>query len=275
VSFASCIADTRIEPGTVGLYFIAQAGFCIKTPDGAIVLVDPYFSDYCGREFGMKRMTPSILRPKDLTPDIVIMTHNHADHLDPDALPILVENEATFFVGAQDCLEPYLATGLTTERFAVLAEGEGLHRRGVAIQATYADHGDLAPQAIGVLLSVEGVTLYFTGDTALTSEKILPTIDRPVDIMVAPINGAYGNLDGREACELAKLVKPRVLIASHFWMFVEHGAGPGPFVEAAAGLPEGIEGVVMAPGEEMLYSADEGVVRRRVLDPLTDMLVEM
>ncbi len=157
----------------------------------------------------------------------------------------------------------------------MLAEGEGVHRRGVSIQATYADHGDLAPQAIGIMLSIEGVTVYFTGDTALTTERILASLDWPVDVMIAPVNGAYGNLDGREACELAKMVKPRVLIASHFWMFVEHGAGPGPFLEAAAGLPTGMQGVVMAPGEEMLYSADEGIVRRRALDPLTDMLVEM
>lgn len=272
MSLAASIAETRVDPGRVALFFLAQAGFCLKTSEGVLVFVDPYFSDYCGRAFGMKRMTPSVLGPNELAPDIVIATHNHADHLDPDALPILAAHEGAFFVGALDCLDPYQAVGLPPERYAVLAEGERLQRRGVAILATHADHADLAPEAIGVLLVIEGVAIYFTGDTALTTDKILASLDRPVDIMIAPINGAFGNLDGREACELAALVRPKVLIASHFWMFVEHGAGPGAFVEASAGLPEGIAPVVMAPGEEMLYSASEGMVRRRVLDPLSGAL---
>jgi L-ascorbate 6-phosphate lactonase len=75
-----------------------------------------------------------------------------------------------------------------------------------------------------------------------------------IDVMIAPINGAYGNLNAKEACGLAELLKPKILIASHFWMFVEHGGDPALFLEESKRL-SGIKGMVMAPGEVMTIDA--------------------
>ena len=65
--------------------------------------------------------------------------------------------------------------------------------------------------------------------------------------MIAPINGAFGNLNATEACSLASAVKPSILMASHFWMFVEHGGDPAAFLAEATRL--GLNGMVMAPGD--------------------------
>jgi len=252
----------------VALYYLAQAGFCVKTSAGTLVLMDPYFSDYCQREIGFKRMIPALLTPGDLAPDIVASTHAHPDHLDPDSLPLFAQCGGTYFVGAPDCRPAYQEANLPPERYVTLAAGETAQVKGVTFRAIYADHGDLAPDAVGLLLTVEGLTLYNAGDTGYAPERILASLHTSVDVMIAPINGAFGNLDARQACQLAAQVQPQVLIASHFWMFIEHGGDPAAFLTEAEKLPAGVTAVVMAPGEELLYSRTAGIRQRRMLDTL-------
>ena len=61
---------------------------------------------------------------------------------------------------------------------------------GISLRAVYADHGDLAPDAVGLLIEVDGIRIYHTGDTALRTEEILASLHAPVDIMLAPPLGA-------------------------------------------------------------------------------------
>lgn len=71
--------------------------------------------------------------------------------------------------------------------------------------------------------------------------------------MIAPINGAFGNMNSAEACRLAGIVKPGILIPVHFWMFAEQNGDPAEFMEEAKKLPAGIKPFIMAPGEKFIY----------------------
>ena len=79
------------RPGQPGLVWLGQAGFWIET-GGARVLIDPYLSDslakkYAGQKNDHRRMMPPPLSPDDLPrPDLVLVTHAHTDHMDPDTL---------------------------------------------------------------------------------------------------------------------------------------------------------------------------------------------
>lgn len=251
------IRDTLVEPGTLAIWYLAQAGFCIKTSAGTRVVIDPYLSDYCGREFGFKRMIPAVIAPDELLADVLISTHSHGDHLDPDALEAFAAHEPTRFVGSLNCESLYVEHGVDPGRYTLLRPGDQTVVRDVTVRATYADHGELCPDAIGVTVAAEGLRIYNVGDSALRPDRMLPTVGGPVDVMIAPINGAFGNLDAAEACRLGGLVRPRVLVAAHFWMFVEHGGDPGRFLDEARGLPEGTEAVVMAPGEQLVIRSRE------------------
>ncbi|HOS93603.1 MAG TPA: MBL fold metallo-hydrolase [Armatimonadota bacterium] len=251
------IRDTIVEPRTLAIWYLAQAGFCIKTSMGTRVVIDAYLSDYCGREFGFKRMIPAVIAPDDLRADVLISTHSHGDHLDPDALEAFAAHPATQFIGSADCESVYVERGVAPDRYTLLRPGDETVIRDVAVRATYADHGELCPEAIGVTIAAEGLRIYNVGDSALRPEEMLRTVEGPVDVMIAPINGAFGNLDAFEACQLGARVRPRLLIAAHFWMFIEHGGDPGRFLEEARNLPAGIEALVMAPGEQRVVRAEE------------------
>ncbi|MCL5671046.1 MAG: MBL fold metallo-hydrolase, partial [Acidobacteria bacterium] len=142
-------------------------------------------------------------------------------------------------------------------RCHLLDEGKRSVVAGISVQGVYADHGELAPDAIGVALDFKGVKVYHTGDTAFRPEEFGPAIKFQPDVLIPCINGRYGNMDATEAARLAAMANPRTVIASHFWMFVEHNGDPGRFLEACSQLAPGVQALVMKPGEEFLFSKSQ------------------
>jgi L-ascorbate 6-phosphate lactonase len=253
------INSTQVGTYQIALFYLGQAGFCIKTSDNRLIVIDAYLSDACERMFGFKRMIPPVLLVEEIDTDLYLSTHSHADHLDPDALPLVAKNERTFFIGSPDCEEIYKLNNIPKGRYKILKEGEEWKTKGIRIKAVFADHGDLAPDAVGLMIEIEGIKIYHTGDTCFSPDKIRTSLNTDVDIMIAPINGQYGNMNAAEACALSAVITPKIVIASHFWMFLQHvceeGKGdPSTFLRESASLPSEIRAMVMAPGELLMYS---------------------
>lgn len=257
MSLAQDIRQTRVERGSLAIFYLAQAGFCFKTSAGTRILLDPYLTDACNVRFGFKRLIPTPMMPEEVQADLLVATHSHADHLDPDALAIFARRDELHLVGSTDCAMSFAACGIPASRFDLLRPGAQLKFQDVELRAIDADHGELCSTAIGVVVRVEGFVIYVTGDTAYAPERILPSLGGvKVDVMIAPINGLYGNLNARDACRLAALVKPCVLIASHFGMFAGHagpGGDPAVFLQEASKLP-GVQGVIMAPSQRIIVA---------------------
>lgn len=256
------IASTRPGSGELAVFYLAQAGFYFKTATGQTVCLDSYLGDCCERLFGFKRMVPAPMAAEDLRADFIVATHSHTDHLDPDLLGLVKRQPETRFVGSPDCRPVYRQAGIDDGRVTILVAGESKTIGGVGYRAVYADHGELAPDAVGLLITLDGITVYDTGDTAYCPERLVASLGPVgVDIMIAPINSAYGNLGHEDAVRLAALIRPRVLIGSHFGMFIEHGGDPGAFLAyARQSLPETVTAIVMAPGEKMIYSQKRGII---------------
>jgi len=143
--------------------------------------------------------------------------------------------------------------GIPDKNYDVLKWGQEKEIYGLKLKAVYADHGDLAPDAIGLLIDYNGIKIYNAGDTAYAPDKIIPSLASEVDVMIVPINGAFGNMNSVEACRLVGLVKPGIVIPAHFWMFMEHNGDPAKFLEEAKKIPAGIKPLIMAPGEKIVY----------------------
>ncbi|MCX7803725.1 MAG: MBL fold metallo-hydrolase [Planctomycetota bacterium] len=247
------IARTQAKPGEIVVFGLGQAGVLIKTASGATLAIDPYLSDCVERLAGFRRLVPAPIRAEDLDVDVVACTHSHPDHLDVDALPILAARGRTRFVGAPDCVEGFRGAGLAPGRFVILRPGEEFAHSDLVVRATFADHGKLAPDAVGFFVRAGAVTILNVGDTGYAPERIMAGTGDPVDVMIAPINGAFGNLTGEEACRLAALVRPRLLIGNHFGMFAEHGGDPAGFLAEAEKLPAVIRAQTLAAGGMLRY----------------------
>ena len=74
------------------LWWLGQSGFLLKR-DGRFLLVDPYLSDsltkkYAATDTPHVRMSRRVVAPERLGfVDVVLATHGHTDHLDPETLP--------------------------------------------------------------------------------------------------------------------------------------------------------------------------------------------
>jgi L-ascorbate 6-phosphate lactonase len=250
---AQLIQETLVPAGHVAIFWLAQAGFVYKTASGKIIYIDPYLSDYVYRMYGFKRLMGSPINAEEVDADLVVSTHAHGDHLDLDALPILARVPRLRFVGAPDCTPEYENLGLAPDKHLQLELGKTLQFDGFSLTGVYADHGPHTPHALGVILETEGIRIWQVGDTAHRPAEMAPIFALHPDIVIPPINGAFGNLDGIEAARLAHDASARVAIPCHFWMFAEHNGNPMQFLQACKEHAPEVKALLLSQGERYIY----------------------
>jgi L-ascorbate 6-phosphate lactonase len=253
------IHDTQVKSGSIAIFWLGQAGFAFKTSSEKIVYIDPYLTEYVQRALpeygdGFKRLMPKLIEPEQVEADYVISTHSHQDHLDVDALPGLLKNQRIHFIGAPDCQSIYEQNGVPAERFTTLHLGETLKLGDVHVTGVFADHGEMAPDALGVLLEINGIKIWQVGDSAYRPDNWQSLFEKEIDILLPPINGAFGNLNAVEAAKLAGDAHAKVVIPCHFWMFAMHYGNPAEFLSACESFAPQAKAVLMTQGECFMYS---------------------
>jgi L-ascorbate metabolism protein UlaG (beta-lactamase superfamily) len=91
---------TEVAPGSAAVSFVNHATFLIRLP-GTVVLTDPIFSQRCSPVSwaGPKRARPPGIALADLPrPDVILLSHNHYDHMDIPSLRALQRRHAPRFV---------------------------------------------------------------------------------------------------------------------------------------------------------------------------------
>jgi L-ascorbate 6-phosphate lactonase len=257
-SLATRIRETQVEPGSLAIFWIAQAGFVYKTPRGQIIYVDPYLTESVGRllkdvMYGFKRLTQTLIEPEEVEADLVVITHEHQDHFDVDTIPILARDTSIRFVGGPDCAPLFAEAGAPTDRVRIFHQGETIQYDGFTVTGVYADHGELAPNALGVLLQFGDIKVWQVGDSAYRPDRWQNMFGLGIDVLIPPINGAFGNLNGVEAAKLAADCAAKVTIPCHFWMFAEHNGNPAQFLDAMKEYAPESAAMLMAQGECYVY----------------------
>ncbi len=213
---------------TTGLVFfsVGQAGFIIKSSNGQLLAIDLYLSNCVERlegHKGFKRLLPQILSPSDLNLDVIIATHPHLDHFDIDAVPEMVSKGGKLFCSV-DCekLVKQMQMEYYSNQITYVKPGDSFTVGDFDITFVNCDHGAGAPDAVGVVVKVDGKTIYEVGDSCLRLDRV-GEIPQPVDVLVAPINGMYGNMDSKDVAEFASALKPALTVPCHYGMFASHG----------------------------------------------------
>lgn len=215
--------------------FIGQAGFIFKSNSGHTLGVDLYLSD-CGERIeghiGFKRLLPKILNPQEIVLDYIIATHPHFDHYDFDSIPLLMSNTVSHLYASYDC-QKYVEQIWTDEnRVTFVKPGDICQAGDFMLHFINCDHGILAPDAVGVIIEVDGKRILIAGDTCLRLDRKEEYLSKGrIDVMIAPINGAYGNLNENDCVELSKVLKPLLTIPCHYGMFAAHKGLPGLFID--------------------------------------------
>ena len=217
------------------LFSLGQAGFILRSATGKLLAIDPYLSECVERlegHKGYKRLLPQILSPADLVFDAVICTHPHLDHFDVDAVPQMLANGKTKLFCSVDCekLVHELRLDYYGDQITYVRPGDTAEAADFDIRFVNCDHGTGAPDAVGVVVKTGGICVYEAGDTCLRLDRI-GELPAHIDAMIAPINGAYGNLNEAECAALAEALHPDLTIPCHYGMFASHHGDVGKFYE--------------------------------------------
>ena len=146
--------------------------------------------------------------------DIILVTHDHRDHLDGDAIRA-VRKDDTITILTRLCAEKGF-DGM------VMENGDSTAVLGVEIHALPAynivhKRGDGSPyhpkgEGNGYLIDFAGTTVYVAGDTEFIPEMS----DMPaVDIAFLPMNLPY-TMSPEMAAEAARAIGPRILYPYHY-----------------------------------------------------------
>lgn len=250
------IRSIETKSDQIALFWLGQAGFVLKSPGGTVIHIDAYLSHSVERLFGpqWKRLMPPPLAAEEVACDWFISTHEHDDHLDVDSIPVISKNSRVKFSGPGECASFYRSIGIDEGRIQELQPGRSYQMGDFTCTAVFADHGDLAPDAVGLVIQHGGLRIYHTGDTAFRPEQMQEAIALQPQVILPCINGAYGNMDADSAPELVRLCGARMVIPTHFWMFVEHGGDPWKFHKNCQSIAPQANVRWMTQGEGMLIS---------------------
>lgn len=239
--------------GMTTLFSVGQAGYVLKSQSGQLLGIDLYLSDCVERfegHIGFKRMLPRILLPYDVQFDCLIATHPHFDHFDFDSIPELMSNNQTKLFASVECEKLVMDLHLNNKKVTYVKPGDSFASGDFKLHFVSCDHGTGAPDAVGVIIEVDGKLIYEAGDTCLRLDRAdeYKALGQ-LDVMIAPINGAYGNLNEEECVQLAEKLAPKLTIPCHYGMFASHGGNPGRFIELMNSRCGGLSYSIMTQGE--------------------------
>jgi len=248
--------------GKTELLWLGQAGFRIKSPNGKMILIDPWITG------GPK--TPPMYKT-DLAAigpiDLLLVTHAHVDHLG-DA-PAIAKMNSTKLYGPADMVTPLTTLGILPpdlgHRFN--KTGSVTPLPGIKVTAVQAEHSSLlvwknpatdkmeshpAGEPMGYIIQLEnGFKIWHMGDTGLFSDMKFISEHYKPDLVLIPIGGNFTMAPDDAAYALRTWVKPKMVIPMHYGSNPMTKGTVAEFQEAMKG--SSIKIIPMTEGETVQF----------------------
>lgn len=203
--------------------YLGQAGLLFEN-ENVKIMVDPYLSNSVVRvNPNNYRRVPVDERFLEIVPDILILTHNHLDHTDPDTLVHYICGEKKVTVLAPEAaFEEARKIGNRNQNYVKFNRHCEWTEKGVHFTSVLAAHSD--PHPIGVIIDDGEKKYYVTGDT-LYNRDIFDDIPDDIDVLFMPVNGLGNNMNKTDAARFAKKINAKKVVPFHVGMFDDFTAG--------------------------------------------------
>lgn len=208
---------------------------------GKKIIIDPF---YTGNPLTEKKA-------EDVEADYIIVTHGHGDHLG-DAISIAKRTNAKVIApfevatyaqnkGAE--AHPMHIGGGFNFDFGRVSLTKALHGSGIAEGDTMISGGNPA----GVILEIDGKTIYHAGDTGLFGDMKLIGDRFDIDVAFIPIGDNF-TMGPKDAAYAVGMLKPVKVVPIHYntWPLIEQD--PKDFAQMVGDTAKTI---IMSPGDEI------------------------
>lgn len=201
--------------------WLTQAGLLFEN-ENIKILVDPYLSDSLeSRGVAFKRRMPINESYLSCNPDVILITHEHEDHLNLETLKAVLESSTHPIT----VLAPYSAYKVLSalggeHNYVMLNQHSVWGERGVTFYATHAEHSDR--DAVGFIIDDGRKTYYVSGDTLYNYDVIDDVTDLApdgVDFAFLPINGKGNNMNAKDAADFAYEIGANAAVPLHWGLF--------------------------------------------------------
>ena len=209
--------------------------------NGKTILFDPFIN---GNEL-------TDLKVELEKPDVIILTHGHNDHVG-DTLELAKKNDA-LVIGIAEIATYFGWQGVKTHGMSI---GGGYDFDFGRVKFTQAFHGssfNTEDQQIiymgmpaGILLTIEGKTIYHAGDTGLFSDMKLIGERNEIDLAFLPIGDNF-TMGPDDALLAAEYINAKQVVPMHYNTFPPIKQDPQNFVDRLVKK----NGVVLHPGESI------------------------
>ena len=201
--------------------FLGQAGLLFEK-NGFKIMTDPYLSN------SVEKINPKNYRRVsvdesfwDVKPDVMIFTHNHLDHYDPETAKRFLSADSPILVLAPGSVWNEVRKIGGNHNYVLFNRHTSWTEKGIKFTAVKAAHSD--ETAVGVLIDDGEKKYYITGDT-LYNEEIFADIPQDITAVFLPINGAGNNMNMSDAKAFAERIGAKYTVPIHFGMFDEINA---------------------------------------------------
>ena len=198
--------------------YLGQAGLLFEKR-GFKIMIDPYLSD------SVEKINPKNFRrvPVDerffsIRPDVMIFTHNHLDHYDPETVSRFITEDSGITVLAPKSVWDLVRKFEGNNNYILFNRHTEWTENEIKFTAVKAEHSDITP--IGVIIDDGKRKYYVTGDT-LYNEEIFGDIPSDIYALFLPVNGVGNNMNMSDAVRFANRINAEKTVPIHIGMFDE------------------------------------------------------
>ena len=198
------------------IIWLGQAGL-LFIKNGFKIMIDPYLSD------SVEKINPASFRRQavdeslfEIKPDVMIFTHNHLDHYDPETVCRFISADTNIVVLSPASVWQEVRKIGGNNNYIQFNRHTVWTENGIKFTAVKAEHSDIT--AIGVIIDDGDKKYYVTGDT-LYNEDIFDDIPNDIYAVFLPVNGVGNNMNMTDAKRFCERVNPKAAIPIHCGMF--------------------------------------------------------
>ncbi len=234
ISFAS---GSSTNPGNE-VKWLGHSTCLITTEKGTKILIDPWITG--------NPVCP--IKKEDIRPDIILVTHDHFDHIGTD-IPYFAKDSNVTVIAHYDVVPKLIAAGVDAKN--IITGGMGMNIggqvevKGIKVTMTEAAH---SANAAGYIVTLEdGTTIYHAGDTGLFGGMELLGKLYHIDLALLPIGNIF-TMDPFQAAYSLTLLKPKQVIPIHYGTVNGLVKDPSEFVKLSKEKAPFVEVTVLNPG---------------------------